>query len=1149
MDLKRQTAYDTFNPVNNIGKNSLVATFITLLGTKCLSQGKRLSTIALCYATLIAIASWPIHSAQSSEKLSAENRTHSPPSSQLRFKPLINKHLDLAGPISSAIQDELGFMWFGGESGLVRYDGYQVTLYRHQINIQSSLSNNFVSDLMLDKQGDIWVATANGLNRYNAETDTFRQYLHDPTDINSLSHNDVAAILQDGHGDIWLATGNGLNRLNLKHDQFRHFPYTGANNSGPSKNKSNTPINLSSLYQDHQGILWIGTRGSGLYSFDPKHQLYHHYPPGTPNGLSDKTVWSIIEDRQMRLWIGTDNGLNRLDSNRENFTHFKHKPNDNTSISHNVIKYVFEDKQGRIWVATDGNGLNVLTNNSDQFEYFTYNPNDDSSIRSNKVRFIYQNNSGELWFGHFPSGITMLDQYASAFHNYSHNPVVENSLSNSAILSITEDHEGHLWVGTEQGLNRIDRDKNLITRYLHKPKDSSSLPANSVLSVLVDKQGDVWAGTWHGSLARLPRGESKFTIYESILNKPNTLSGNQIWALYEDAEGVIWAGSYDGGLNRYNRDTNDFTQFIFDRHDKVPRRITAIFEDSRSNFWVGSDTGLHLMNRSNGSYKSYRADDKNSHSLSSDTVSAIEEDEAGRLWIATLGGGVNSLDLNNMQFNSYGLEQGLADDAVSGIINDRHGYLWFSTGNGLSQFNPRTRRFKNFTQQHGLPGDIFNRPAYYFTSKNELAFGSTNGLTIFNPKQIGFNSKPPPIVITDFKLSNQSVKVTSHSNTILTKPISYTSKIRLKHSQSVFTFEFSALNYRIPEMNQYAYRMQGFDKDWTYVGNKRSATYTNLDPGRYYFQVKGSNNEGVWNEAGTVIEVHILPRWWLTWWAYGIYYIAAIALLTAIIYIQIRKRQIAERHSRDLEKMVFNRTRELEAKNKELHSAYQQMEEVSLCDPLTGLNNRRYLNHSLPSDIAQVTRNYLCDSPGDVFARGDSDLIILLLDIDHFKSINDEHGHAKGDAVLIQIAKTLKRYNRDSDYLVRWGGEEFLIVIRFTSRDRAPKIAARVCLEIEELLIEFNDDLTLKRTCSIGFACYPFNIDHPDAINVEQTIDIADWCLYLVKRSGRNGWAGLYHGGNKSLSVPQLMHNPPRYIESGDLVLKDSLEGRRELEG
>lgn len=802
------------------------------------------------------------------------------------FKVLGDKNTNHIGAQRATVQDKTGYMWFGGDNGLVRYNGYSAILFRHEVDDPGSISANLIYDLLVDSNGTLWIATVYGLNRYDAATQTFIKYFHDPDDINSLPSNDVRSILQDSKGKLWFGTALGLTSFDVVNDQFTRFE------PQPTQTSEFDISDIWSLSEDDQNHIWIGCFIKGLFVLDTQtNQITHfRHDAAEPSSLSHASVQVTYRDRRGDMWIGTPGGgLNKYDPIARAFTRFRHDKNDNQSLASDYIRDIFEDHNENFWIATDGGGLSRLNRETGKFESYKNQPGVFDSLRSDKIRSIYEDRSGNLWLGHFPFGMSMLDMDSAAFRNYRHNHLDTDSLSNNSILSILEDAPGSLWVGTEAGLNYLNLQTNKVRRYLHDPKDTSTLAANPALSLHKNQQG-LWVGTWSGGLNLLNLQTGKFHNYRMDVNDPNSISGDYIWVIYEDSQNNLWLGSETAGLNRYDPENDHFIRYPTGTISSSMRGsdwVTAIREDSQGNFWVGTDYGLGLMDRDSGKIEYFREDSNNPHSIKGNRVSAIVEDSKGFLWVATHGSGVNRKPPDGFQFTSFDVSNGLADNVVSGIVEDANGFIWFSTGKGLSKFDPVTESFTNFYQSNGLAGEVFNRPAYFRMSTNELAFGSTDGLTIVDPALQVENEELPPVEFIDFKILNKRVDISNDSP--LKQSLELTSEIELTHEDLVFSLEFAALNYRSSENNLYSYKLAGFDDSWSPPSDQRTATYTNLDAGDYVFTVKGSNNEGKWNDKGRSIKISVLPPPWKSWPAYAFYSMVVVLIVGIISYQQILK--------------------------------------------------------------------------------------------------------------------------------------------------------------------------------------------------------------------------------------------------------------------
>ena len=503
-------------------------------------------------------------------------------------------------------------------------------------------------------------------------------------------------------------------------------------------------------------------------------------------------------------------------------------------MSHNNVKAIYQDRTWGLWIGTFGDGLNKLDTQTKNFGHTKSEPRNSNSLSNNYVRSIYEDKSGVLWIGTDYGGLNKFDRKNNRFTHYRHDPANPQSLSHDGAFAIHEDQSGTLWIGTDFGLNKFNPETETFTHYKHEPDNPSSLSSDHIIVIYEDRSGVLWVGTNVKGLNKFNRDSETFTHYTSQPNNPKSLSHNGVRSIYEDRSGVLWIGTDGSGLNQFDPETETFTH--------------------------------------------YKNDPYNPNSLSNNVVFSIHEDRLGLLWIGTLAG-LNRFDRVNDTFTHYTEKNGLPNDVVYGILEDDNGDLWLSTNRGLSKLvlsaaeglDPRSGSFKNYDVNDGVQGDEFNSGAYYKSRSGEMFFGGINGFNSFYPDRIKDNPYVPQIVITDFQIFNKSVPIGTYEDahsrkSPLQKHISATKEIALSYKENVFSFEFAALHYAAQENNQYAYMMEGFDKAWIYAGNERKATYTNLDPGEYVFRVKGSNNDGVWNEEGTTIGIVITPPFWQIWW-------------------------------------------------------------------------------------------------------------------------------------------------------------------------------------------------------------------------------------------------------------------------------------------
>ncbi|PCK00765.1 MAG: hypothetical protein COA42_23755, partial [Alteromonadaceae bacterium] len=912
----------------------LVQRFQVVLAVLCARLTWFLFALLLCVQNSVSAQSTISSSKASSNSSVAHSPVHSVrhlpheanASDYLRFKSLANESLKSIGAVYAIVQDRQGFMWFGGENGLARYDAYQLKIYRHDGGDPGSLSSSYVKALLMDSYGQLWVGTQSGLNRYDPVSETFIHYRHSPSDLSSLSSDNISDLLEDQFGHLWVATWGGLNRLLADGVQFeRHLrEVTKQSATRFVEHAHIAPENrINALFEDHHGVLWVASE-NGLMRREPGSDNFSYYfsEPGNEHSLSSSNTSAVYEDVHGQLWVGTYAGLNRFERNSDRFVRYMSDAKDDNSRAQDFVQVLTGDITGNLWVASDSGGLDIFDQEKQKFLHYKHHVDDAGSLAGDKVRSLYRDRQGGIWLGYFPGGVGRVDWDASAFRRFRHRAgnFGDNSLLDSSILSVAEDYRGKLWVGTEKGLNVIDlnaSDAGLVEPFIQANQDEVEIGDSPVLSLTEGREGVVWAGTWYQGLFRIDTQTGITQRYLHDEEREGKLNNGAIWSLMHDSAGALWVGTGYGGLYRFDAQSQQFQRFQNTGDDVITGDVYAIYEDSAKRFWIGSGNGLYQLNRGQQSFKYYPRGESSMHSLANSGVRVIKEDRDGFLWLGTLGSGVSRFNPEGGEFRTYQVKHGLADNVVTGIVEDHKGVMWFATANGVSRFNQETETFQNYSQKSGLAGNLHNRSAYALTSRGQVVFGSTEGLTVFHSDDIVDNTHAPPIVITDFLVLNKSV-VPGAEGSPLNRSIDQVSALALNYKQSVFSFEFTALNYRMPEKNQYAYRLKGFDRDWNYVGNRRMATYTNLDPGKYVFQVKGSNNEGVWNEVGTEIEIKILAPWWASVWAYFMYFILLLVLIAWFIYTQRQKvayqieRTEQAREKAEQERLLTQRLRQVD---------------------------------------------------------------------------------------------------------------------------------------------------------------------------------------------------------------------------------------------
>lgn len=806
-------------------------------------------------------------------------------------------------------QDYLGFMWIGTRDGLNRYDSRKFFTYRNVPSDSTSLTDNYILSLLEDTQKRLWIGTRTGLNRYDRLRDRFvRVPLPDNSSGNSSSEPMIWSIVEDRAGRIWLGTNQGLycfdeksktEPLTLVFDAGRYRLPMGCNN-------------VMSVYEDRKKNIWISTV-NGVLVFDPYRsgsalRLQRHFRQ-REGELNSEEVRVVQEVQDGIFWFGTrEGGINVYNTLTRQFTYLVHQPHaKGRSLAGNDVRSILKDRFGGYWIGTI-NGLNYY---SEEEGFLTYSANDydQFSLTSNSIRPIFQDARGSVWIGTYYSGVCVYDRHIPIFRNYSYSPYV-SSLSYNVVSGILEDSKGNLWVGTEGGgLNYMDRFGHVFRQFRHDPANSGSLSHNHVKSLYLDQEGNLWVGTYHGGLNLQRKGSHTFQHIRHDPSVSHSLSHNNVYAIKEDRQGNMWFGTYGGGLNL--KKPGREMHFESYRAGKTGRYhissdlVRTVFIDSRGNIWVGTEDGLNLKRPGTDHFEVFRFSADKPGSISGNVVISIFEDSRNRVWLGTYKDGLNLYHPETRSFSRFSEREGLPGNNVFGILEDQQ-KLWLSTNNGICSFDPESGSIRSYNTKDGIGGNEFSIGAYCKTGDGQLIFGGTHGLTSFYPRNFSASNYVPPIVFTDFRLFNEPV--VPGKKHILEKPISVTDTIVLTHKQNIFTIEFSAINYVLPEKNQYAYRLQGLENQWNYV-NVPSATYTNLHAGTYTLLAKGSSNDGIWNEVPATLTIRILPPPWKTWWAYIIY----LALIATAVYMIIRFTRIRSRleHELQLEHLENERQREI----------------------------------------------------------------------------------------------------------------------------------------------------------------------------------------------------------------------------------------------
>ncbi len=835
-----------------------------------------------------------------------------PPNTPLRFTSISIEQGLSQSVVMVTYQDRQGYLWFGTQDGLNRYDGYHFTIFRPNPDDPSSLSDRTINNIIEDTYGNLWIGTMlGGLNRYDRQTGLFTHQVHDPANPDSLGGNCIRALLVDAKGLLWVGTNGGLDVYNPQTSAFEaHY------RNIPSEPTSLLYDGINDILQDRSGVMWI-TSEKGLSYQESNNGFAHLIHDGTdPNSLMAENVGDIFEDTKGDLWLGTDMGLEHLDRQTLTLEHFQYDPKTPGSLSNPSVQAILEDHSGNLWIGT-ANGLNLYNRQTGQFTVYLHKPGDLTSLSDSLIVSLFEDRENTLWIGSFGGGVSKLDPGRNKF------PLQQFDLNNPKDINsfgLIEDHTGQLWFTIYgEGLLRLNRETNEYTLYRHDLNNpDNSLLDNFVFTVTESSNGMIWVGSRQG-LNKLDPITGQITHYirnDKELDDPYSPSGRTVSYILEDSQGFLWI-AMPSGLDRFDRGTEVFNHYRHDPKDPTSlssSNIAYIYEDRASEIWIGmSEDGLNKLDKETGQFIHYRHDPDNPQSISSNEVLMIMQDDAGVMWLGT-NEGLNKFDPLTGTATHYTVRDGLPNDVIYGIVEDDQGYLWLSTNYGLARFDPHTGSSQNYDYNDGLQSNEFNSLAFGKTRAGEIIFAGIVGTNIFQPESVEKNRYVPPIVLTQLTQGGEPVQVKQPADTL--------QSITLGWPHNYFEFEFAALSYSNPEKNRFAYFLDNFDQDWVASGSYNFGRYTNLPGGTYTLHFKGSNNDGLWNEAGAALTVTVVPPFWQTWWFRGV--VVALVLASASIAYRLRMHNI-ESYNRDLKRQVEERTHEIE-------SLFEQTKELAIVE-------------------------------------------------------------------------------------------------------------------------------------------------------------------------------------------------------------------------
>ncbi len=867
----------------------------------------------------------------------------------VRFKRItINDGLSLSS-VYDIYQDSKGFMWFGTEDGLNKYDGQTITVYGATTDQRNLLANKWVEKVYEDKSGMIWLGSRSGLTKYDPRKGIFTALHHDPADPASLSNDTISAIEVDLRNELWVGTFQGLNHVDRFTNEVQRI-------NPNDRDLAGLRSRISGFLQHESGLFWIATY-QGLFSYDRKSGLFFSEDAG---GIIDSsTVIYHMASRELIIWLGTDKGLVKLDlsparqnqliplSFEEETAEIKTVLPDRLGqvwvltdeglycyrgeedglvkvleaggTSHSLAldpkESLLEGAEGNIWFGTFGNGIYQIDPAGLSYRHLVHNPADPESLSENSINCIFQDRAGVTWVGTFGAGISILDPHSNRFKLFKHNPFNPNSLASSFVWTICETSDNKLWFGTNaNGISCYNQQSGTFTHYDHDPFDPTSLSHSSVRKIYEDSKGRIWIGTDGGGLDLFDPRNRSFRHFRHDPDDSTSISHNSVRALYEDQEGRLWVGTRSG-LNLLVEADMSFSHYLTDeeKEDGLPHDFiyASMHHDQEGWLWVGTyGGGLCKMDPESGQSTFYHHDPEDPNTLSDNIVYSIYEDEMGRFWIGT-NSGLNMFYPATESFRRFGINEGLANEVIYGVLPDENNHIWLSTNLGICRFNLETFEAKNFDMNDGLQSNEFNGGAYHKGHNGLLYFGGVYGMNVIDPDNVPPIRNVAEVTLTKIEVLGTEVKIAGvdleeefeenpgrivefEGEYYSSENVTYLEEIVLDYEHRFFSIEFSVLNNLQTGKLQYSYIMENLETDWTNAGTRNYVSYANMKAGSYLFKVVAINSDGYQSDPPLLLNITITPPFWLSWWfiLLEVLFSTAIAVMIYIYLVKSRTNRL-----------------------------------------------------------------------------------------------------------------------------------------------------------------------------------------------------------------------------------------------------------------
>lgn len=969
----------------------------------------------------------------------------------------------------SIAQDDSGFIWVGTQGGLARFDGYEYRNFLPDPSDPAALPDGYVRALLGDA-GGMWIGTStNGLAYFDERTERFRTWHSDPTGRTGPHSGEVNALLRTADGALWIGGDGGLDRLAHRDGAFEsvHWPSHG-----------NVPV-VWALARDRAGTIWIGAQ-DGLYELPPgSRRVRRSIVPG------QLPVYSVYEDEGGRLWAGSVSKLWELDRSRRHARALVSVPANPRTLAAGQQWSLIEPQRGVLWAGTD-NAISSIDLRTGAIRRIAADDADPSALAPGRVEAFLRDRSGLIWIADHIGGLLLDNPHSRGLdHLSSTRPDIGPPMSGGA-LAVAVTPRGTLWTGGLDGrLSELDP-RGGRARAIRLPTRAA------IQALLPEPSGALWIGTTNG-LCRLAPGAA-----DAQCPAGPAVGTESIYSLLDDGR-RLWIGGSNG---LFIASRSGLTHI---GHGDGPRalpndQVRALLLDRRGRMWIGTEDGLDVYERS-GRIVHLSYDPRHPERLGPGGITTLAQDRSGRIWAGANGGPLDVITDSNgvMAIRHLGIADGMPHENVDGLAEDGRGTMWAATDKGIAQIDERSLHVRAYGVADGVSEAGFWAGAVAQARDGSIFFGGLDGVTVVEPDAGSSWTYAPPVVVTALYAGRRSVPA---------GPVNLDgSAVSLPKNSRNVTIDFAALDYSAPQALRYRYRLRGYDREWVDTdASARTATYTHLPPGTYTFELRATNRLGVWNARPLLVSFSAAPWFYESWW---FRVLLAIAAAIAIAMLSRLRTRLLRHQKRELETIVESRTRELSAANLKL-------QELSVNDPLTGLRNRRFVSEHLESEASITLRRYDAALASGAPAPFDADILFFLIDLDNFKAVNDAYGHTAGDALLVAVCEVLHEHFRGSDFVARWGGDEFLAIARGSRREDAHEIAERLRAAVAARTFSIAESCSVEQTVSIGFSAFPFDPKAPHAATWSQVLALADQALYQAKHAGRNTWRGISSAGMRA---------------------------------